>query len=441
MSIRESGLSMLSKKIFTLDMIPAMQLKKKFDYSHLKFQNRQDLHDFQINGLPVGADIYSSLITFIGDIGFNPASHSELINKIIKDYMLSYETAKKYLDDYKFNLVYIFNGRFTSSKAWLRACGECNVEFVTHDRVGMPDRVLKIKKGTVHNPLQYPKLINNFWDKHKNNQIIVKEAEDFFEERPQGKLTGWFSFVRNQKNKNLPANWDYNKHNVVIFASTEGEFAGLPETFINAPFKNQKEAYISILKEVEKIDSEIHFFLRIHPNSFSEKEKWWEDQIYSTLKNLTIIKPDSEVSSYELLYQSNKIMVFGSTIGVEATYWGKPSIILSNAMYRNTGAAYEPGNLEEVIEILLNKNLPSLPREAALAYGAFIRCGVPKLPYSEALDHCTLTFKGKRPNASKAVLNSLWKWENYINKPWVPTVIKKYWEKCEFRRLSPHFTS
>jgi len=125
-----------------------------------------------------------------------------------------------------------------------------------------------------------------------------------------------------------------------------------------------------------------------------------------------------------------------TTIGVEATYWGKPSIVLGRAAYRGIGAVYEPGGVAEAVSLVLDQTLAPHPRQAAISYGAYLRRGAPKLPYSEVLSSCKLTFKGKQPNASAEVLRSLWNWENIVSTAPVPDWTKQLWQKWEWFRLS-----
>ena len=150
---------------------------------------------------------------------------------------------------------------------------------------------------------------------------------------------------------------------------------------------------------------------------------------------MTILGPLSPVSSYQLLLNCEKSVTFMSTIGVEATYWGKPSIILSNALYKGIGAVYEPKNIKELVGYIKFLGLQVKQKESALAYGAFIRCAAEKLNYSDSLDHCTLTFKGKRPNAHKKVLTSLWRFEYHMNRFRMPIFLKKTYQLIEWYRL------
>lgn len=432
---RQSAVNLLSKKIQKLPIVKK-SVSKSFSGLNYQFNTHDELLNFQFQGIEVGNNIFSSLVSATGSPSFNPRKHESLVNKSIKDYLAVYHSAIDYLKIYRFDLVYLFNGRFIAPRAWLRACEVTKTDYISHERLGMPNQVFKIKNGSVHNTLQYRDLIKVFWNRNSSNEEIRNEAIDFFEERPRGKLTGWFSFVSDQKVNSLPVNWEAQKRNIVFFASTESEFVGLPEYFTNAPFQDQKLAYLEIAKIFQKKYPDFHFYLRIHPNSRIEKDHWWEDPELHSSSNLTIIGPLSPLSSYQLLMKCEKTIAFISTIGIEATYWGKPSIILSNAMYKGIGAVYEPQNINELVNCLLNDNLQPKSKDAALAYGAFIRCGAEKLKHSQALDHCKLTFKKIRPNAHEKVLKALWRYENHIYKWPVPNFLKRIWQNFEWFRLN-----
>lgn len=440
MNLRKNTVSMLSSAVKNWPLVSKDSQKKVKKTKVPIFQSIDQLKSFTCFGAPVGLDVISSIITALGDHDFNPIKHANRVKKTIIDYLGVYLTAKDYLENEKYSLVYIFNGRFAPSKAWIRACEELGTDYFTLERLVIPDRVLKIKNGAFHDLASYASRINEFWSKHQNNADILNEAVNFFEERPKGLLTGWYSFVAGQEKSRLPEGWNPKKRNMAIFSSTESEFAGIPEVLNGALYADQKECYLRIAELLHRKNPTIHLHLRIHPNSKNEKRRWWEDQEFKQLSNLTVIPPKSPVSSYELLRSCEKTVVFMTTMGIEATYWGKPSILLSNSMYKGIGAVYEPSTEEEALQLILEDDLKAKPREATLAYSAFLRMGDPKLPYSDALDHCTLTFKGERPNASKEVLHSLWKWNNYINKPWIPNMLKRIWERHEFKKMIPTLT-
>jgi hypothetical protein len=435
-SIRESAKKLLSEEVETFPLVD--ENIKKTIVSNIKiphFKNREELDSFTWRGIKVGKEVVSSVVTATGQQNFSVSKNCKLLKKNINDYIGVYFTALDIIENKKISLVYIFNGRFTASRAWLRACEYTNTKYVTHDRIGMPDRMLKIENGSPHDLGMYGKLISTFWKKNRNDNNVVNHAHDFFKERPSGSLTGWYSFVKNQNAGQLPANWDPEKRNIVIFSSTESEFFGLPELFVGALFSNQATAYKTVC-EITNDTKDIHYFLRIHPNSIYENEKWWTTENLNGLKNLTIIQPESPISSYSLLMAAEKCIVFMSTMGIEATYWGKPSIAISNTMYQGLSAVYEPADITHLKNLILDPGLDPKPSINALGYGAYMRCGNAPLPYSQAIDHCTLTFKGIRPNASEKVLNHLWKWNFLKNNLSIPMWIKKIWAGIEYFRLS-----
>jgi len=435
MGIRESAVSMLSKPLRRRKLISDSAQAKLVRVSDPDFQCMQELKAFSVFGTNVGADVISSIMTALGDPCFDVSENSERIKKTIRDYLGVYLTAREYLDGGHYSLVYVFNGRFAAAKAWIRACEHTNTDYYTMERLGMPDRVLKIKNCTVHAICQYTQWIKDFWEKNKEDELARKEAVDFFDERPQGLMTGWYSYIENQDKKRLPEEWDPECRNMAVFSSTETEFAGIPEILTGALYKDQKKCYLQIAKLLQEKDPSIHLHLRIHPNSKTEKRRWWEDSEFRNLNNLTIILPESSVSSYELMRSCEKTVVFMTTMGIEATYWGKPSILLSNSMYKGIGAIYEPEGEAEAIDLICHQNLEPKPKEATLAYGGFLRVGYPKLPYSEALDHCTLTFKGIRPNASQLAIKALWRWENFIKPSRIPNFLKQAWQVIEWHRI------
>jgi len=88
--------------------------------------------------------------------------------------------------------------------------------------------------------------------------------------------------------------------------------------------------------------------------------------------------PESPINSYDLMHASNKILTFGSTVGIEATYWGKPSILLGPSFYKAFEATHNPESYEELMAMLLDKDLKALAQENTLPYGFHINSfGIP----------------------------------------------------------------
>jgi len=62
-------------------------------------------------------------------------------------------------------------------------------------------------------------------------------------------------------------------------------------------------------------------------------------------------------------------------MGVEAAYWGKPSILVGRCVYERLGSVYMPTTHEEVVELVRKRDLPVLPVEGAYKVALFWSLG------------------------------------------------------------------
>src|SRR5262249_34716020 len=108
-------------------------------------------------------------------------------------------------------------------------------------------------------------------------------------------------------------------------------------------------------------------------------------------KNLCVIAADSRVSSYTLMDQCEKVIVFGSTMGIEATYSGKPSITCRPSLYSSLEGAYEPTTHAEVVA-LINADLEPKSLSSALIFGYHMRTFGKQFRYYEPRDLFEGTF-------------------------------------------------
>jgi hypothetical protein len=169
----------------------------------------------------------------------------------------------------------------------------------------------------------------------------------------------------------LPQNWNPGKKNIIIFNSSEDEFAAVGPEWKNPVYKDQLTGIKAILEDLQ-FEKDIWIYLRIHPNLEDVKDEDTMALYDLHYQNLTIVKPDSKISSYELLFNASKVVTFGSTMGIEAVYWGIPSISIGITLYSDFNATYQPANHKQVIEMIKSDLKPSAP-EPALKYGFFYK--------------------------------------------------------------------
>ena len=154
--------------------------------------------------------------------------------------------------------------------------------------------------------------------------------------------------------------------NIAIFNSSIYEFAYFKEW--SEPIFGRE---IVALEAIATAFPKIHFHVRIHPNLAGKENsqiralKKFEKQGWP---NLHFIWSEEKIDSYALVLACEKTIVFGSTVGVEACYLGKPSILIGRAFYEDVGCCYHPKSREELFEYI-EKKLQPKDRTAALKYG------------------------------------------------------------------------
>ena len=172
-------------------------------------------------------------------------------------------------------------------------------------------------------------------------------------------------FLSDQINGVLPQSLNQNEKNIVVFTSSEWEFASLPGW--KNPFgKSQSEIFQSIITHPD-LDPKIRFWIRVHPSQVKTEVEVLRDLVEKFKSCCQYIGPLEETDSYALIEACDAVLTFGSTVGIEATYWGRPSILCGRADYEFLDCVYMPIDLDDVVR-LLNSELVPLPRDSALPY-------------------------------------------------------------------------
>ncbi|MFQ5505845.1 MAG: hypothetical protein ACE5F1_13775, partial [Planctomycetota bacterium] len=275
-----------------------------------------------------------------------------------------------------FDRVYVFNGRFAICRAVLRACQSRGVDCFIHER-GPDHGHYAIFENTFCHDLDYVhEAIETAWAEAGNGTERTERAERFFLERAEGIEQSWYSYIDGQEAGRLPENWDGSRRNVVVFLSSEDEFAAIGDQWNLGLYESQADGLRRILRSLEG-DSGLEVYLRIHPNLRGVSNEQTRELARLESPILTVVPADSPISSYALLKHASAVVTFGSTVGIEAVYWGVPSILAGQSFYRGLGATYNPRTHEELCG-MLRSGLEARPVEGALKYGYYMKSfGVP----------------------------------------------------------------
>jgi hypothetical protein len=423
-NIRKKGYDLISLLDNVIEVKP--DKNKPFPIAE-KIISIEDVKKLHYKNFDVGYAALSSIVSRVRNPYITYDDYKTEFDNLIQKSIGTYNFFLSKLEHLKPDAVIIFNGRFAYSRALVRACEALGIKYYTHERGASKDKYMLFENALPHDISYFNKLLQESWDnKQVKEDEKVSIGKQFYIERAKGKQQSWFSFTDKQNKDELPEYWDENKHNIVIYLSSEDEFIAIGDQWGKTLFKNQIDGLKYIFRDT--FDAKmIKFYIRIHPNSKTLK-KFIEEIFEFENEQIRIIHPESTISSYKLLKKADKIITFGSTMGIEATYWGKPSINLGNCFYKDLNVTYNPNDVGEVITFINNLTLLPKHKLNTLKYGYHLS----SVGYDFEIYHpagiMKGTFKGKDLQAEEGFHGKL-----YSNKIKRPYRIRKLLQQLELK--------
>lgn len=361
----------------------------------LQYNNAKELRSLTYRGVNVGLGFMSGFISATRNM--NP-----LINNATKPFFDAHMDQMVRMVDSVYNLIesfgpdviYTFNGRYEEVRAIFDISQVLGINCIMTEAFPREGKWAKVQfENHLPHDIKYWVSRRDFsWDNYQMSEeekIIL--GHSFYNNRRNGIYAGDKIYTKDQVQGSLP-NIDKSKINIGIMNSSEDEYAAVGADWDSLKFfPTQNEGIIWLL---ENADPNVHFFLRIHPNLKNIPYKFHTDllKLEERFSNVTVIPGNSVISTYTLLDHMDKIVVFGSTMGIESVYWKVPTINLGPALYSYDNICYEPKNLDDLKQMLVDKLKPKY-NEAVIKYGAFSMNQDPVIIPTRYLDFQSTTRK------------------------------------------------
>ncbi|WP_282018305.1 hypothetical protein [Salegentibacter mishustinae] len=307
--------------------------------------------------------------SFVLDIAFNS----------LKVYL----SLKKFIQDKNIDVVYNFNGRQDYLRAVFKAALVNGIDCFNIERARLGGSIEVFKNVLPHNILAKKKHIDDHWN---YSALPLKEkikiGSRFFEDQKAGKSVIFQSYTKEMHKQELPDNIRNGKKNIILYTSSDDEFAAIGKEFENPYFKTQNEGINYVVNILNNYKQEYNLFIRMHPNLKGVNYPYVEElrNMRNLGENIFVIEPDSQVDTYALMTLANKVISFGSTTGLEANFWEKPVILLNKCFYYYSNVCHVPKNKSQIKNLLLEELAP-LERIASIKFGFYYLTGGIKTKY------------------------------------------------------------
>lgn len=401
------------------------------NFIDLHINNWNDLKRLKINQSDIGLAAFSELVSFTRDSNpkFNP-KNVKLSKKLLKNGLIVHFSIYNHIIKEKPDIFILFNGRISEYRPALRVAQSLGVNTKVFEISPNKTKYILMENTYPHDIMNRRESIIKTFERSKNTdaqkQII---ADRWFRERieDQSGIINPFT-LKQRRGYGLEEIKKYSGLKVAIFISSEDEFVAIAE-HKNPYYDDQNSAIDKILRDLR--DERILFIIRAHPNLKNEYNTQMINlnKVVKKYPNILYLSPKSEVSSYELIEACDLIITFGSTIGIETTYLGKPSILMGISLYRGLGGTIEPNSHDALVELLRKSvKLGHLPQEyeipkdlmkrACMIYGyGLLEAGCPH-EYQKLTSHSEISWIEK---------NGI---RTFIKPHFVCTIINKFTWYC-----------
>lgn len=247
--------------------------------------------------------------------------------------------------------VVVFNGMFYPEAAARHVCLQKGVRVITHE-VGLRPYTAFFTTGEA---TAYPMHIDPEFE-------LSPEMDEHLNEYLSSRFQGDFSMAGIRF-------WPEIKPLDAEFLTKAEKFNKIVPVFTNVIFDTSQVhantifphmfAWLENVREVASAHPGVLFVLRAHPDESRQGKQsresvggWVHNSGILSLPNVVFYESNEFVNSYELIRRSHLVMVYNSTIGLEATLMGKPVLAGGKARFTQLETSFYPASAEQYNQLL-----------------------------------------------------------------------------------------
>ncbi len=328
-----------------------------------------------------------------------------IYNEIKRLYIRDFQFALNFLSNFKPSELILFNGRFVEERAFWDAAKVvgCEVKFYETFIHTWQSRYFMFEEPT-HKPSYRGKVMEEFGQAlaESDSHLFEWAAREFFENRARGNN----KFTENQ---DKVTNFETDLPIISFFHSSQDELVMV--NLVDKFWTSQEMAVLELVALLDELGGH-RLIIRIHPHllhkSREEQVRWNRlgESLALKFKWVTFIPAEGAANTYDLIRSSKLVITTASTVGVEASYFEKPSVLLGRAFHENMGItvfANSRNQLRTILQTEFSEQFLSHAKFQAMKYGAFLQLGGQEFSHVEVLTRPRLIYKLKGVTISKSL--------------------------------------
>jgi hypothetical protein len=270
---------------------------------------------------------------------------------LLREYILSaWNVAQKFsefLDQTQPRAVVVFNGQFFPEATARWVAQKRGLRVITHE-VGLEPATAYFTEGeATAYPIHIP-------DEFELNEAQNAKLDAYLSKRSKGDFTmagvKFWADMKGLDESFLRKAADF-KQIVPVFTNVIFDTS---QPHSNTVFEDMFD-WLDMTLDVIREHPETLFVIRAHPDELRVRKAsretvggWIEAKKATDLPNVIYIPPNEVLSSYELILRSKFVMVYNSTIGLEASIMGMPVLCAGKARFTQYPTVFFPQTADEV---------------------------------------------------------------------------------------------
>ena len=316
----------------------------------IAIENRplQDLMEFKWQDIPLGALCLPGLRWILR---IHHLNDDEPTRYLLREYILSAwnvaQKFSKFLDETNPRAVVVFNGQFYPEATARYISKKRGIRVITHEVGLQPASTFFTDGEATAYPIHIP-------DEFELNDEQNAKLDAYLAKRFQGDFTmAGIKFWADMKglDESFLQKAARFKQIVPIFTNVIFDTS---QPHANTVFEDMFD-WLDLTLEVIREHPETLFIIRAHPDELRVRKSsretvaaWVETNGVDKELNVVFVGPNETLSSYELIQKSKFVMVYNSTIGLEASIMGAAVLCTGRARFTQYPTVFFPQTVEDV---------------------------------------------------------------------------------------------
>jgi hypothetical protein len=315
--------------------------------SHISTLTLQELMKFEYREIPLGSLCLPGLRWILR---IHHLDDNEDTRYLLREYILSaWNVAQKFsefVDQTQPRAVVVFNGQFFPEATARYIAQKRRIRVVTHEVGLRPASAFFTDGEATAYPIHIP-------DEFELNDEQNKKLDDYLAKRFQGDFTmAGIKFWADMTGLDESFLRRAAKFKQIVPVFTNVIF-DTSQPHANTVFEDMFE-WLDLVLDAIKSHRETLFVIRAHPDELrvrkSSREtvgEWVASHRVDQEPNVVFVSPNETLSSYELIQKSKFVMIYNSTIGLEASIMGAAVLCAGRARFTQYPTVFFPQSVDE----------------------------------------------------------------------------------------------